>query len=187
MSGVLRILTFFGAVFRVRSVTISAFSLLFLLAVSCVPAAPQSSPERVAQLTERLEKARDLDRKNALDQSTGPVMAGDYLVRADKAQAAIDKIEGGAYISDAEIADAVFVPPKQLTTEERKALIGRLEQAKDLDNRGLHDTTACGNAGARQDFSVQGDKAEQAIGKLEHGQTIGWSEIGAALEVPPNP
>jgi hypothetical protein len=178
---------FSAAVFRVRCVATTAFSLLFLLVLSCVPAASQSSSERVAQLTERLEKARDLDRKNALDQSTGPVLAGDYLIRADKAQAAIDKIEGGSYISGSEIADALFVPPEQLTTDERKALIERLEQAKDLDDRGLHETTACGNAGTLQDFIVQGDKAEQAIGQLKQGQPIDWSEIGAALEVPSNP
>lgn len=178
---------FFTAFFRIRSETISFFSLLFLLAASCVPAASQSSPERAAQLREQLEKARDLDRKNALDLSTGPILAGDYLIRADKAEAAIDKIEGGSYISDAEIADALFVPPEQLTTEERKALIRRLEQAKYLDDRGLHETTACGNAGAHQDFSVQGDKAEQAIRELKQGQPIDWSEIGAALEVPSNP
>jgi hypothetical protein len=47
--------------------------------------------------------------------------------------------------------------------------------------------TACGIAGAHQDFNVQSDKAGQAIDKLEHGKATGWSEIGAALEVPSNP
>lgn len=176
-----------AGVLRMRYATISAFWLLFLLAVSCVPAASQTSSERMTQLLGQLEQARDLDRKNALDPGIGPVLAGDYLIRADKAQAAIDKITGGSYISDPEIADALFVPPKQLTAEERKALIGRLEQAKDLDDRGSHETSACGNAGAHQDFSVQSDKAEQAIDKLNQGKSIGWSEIGAALEVPSNP
>jgi hypothetical protein len=160
--------------------------LLFLLAVSCIPAASQSSSERLAHLTEQLEKARDQDRENALDQGTGPIMAGDYLIRADKAQAAIDKNEGGSYTSDTEIANALLVPPKQLTTEERKAL-RRLEQAKNLDDRGLHETTACGNGGTHQDVIVPGDKAEQAIGQLKQGQPIEWSEVGAALEVPSNP
>ena len=45
----------------------------------------------------------------------------------------------------------------------------------------------CGIAGAHQDFSVQSNKADQAMDKLEYGKVIGWSEIGAALEVPSNP
>lgn len=170
-----------------KYIATSAFLLLFLLAVSCAPASSQSSPGLLTQLTSRLEQARDLDRKNALDASIGPTLAGDYLIQEDKAQAAIDKVEGGSGISDAEITDALFVPPKQLTPGERKALIGRLQQAKDLDDRGSKETTACGIAGAHQDFNVQSDKAGQAMDKLEHGKVIGWSEIGAALEVPSNP
>ena len=170
-----------------KYVATRAFLLLFLLALSCAPALSQSSPGLLTQLVGRLDQARDLDRKNALDPNIGPTLAGDYLIQEDKAQAAIDKVEGGSDISDAEIADALFVPPKQLTPEERKALIGRLQQAKELDDRGSKETTACGIAGAHQDFNVQSDKAGQAIDKLEHGEAIGWSEIDAALEVPSNP
>src|SRR4029077_4992903 len=78
-----------------------------------------SSMDQGTQLLQRLTAARQLDRSLALGVSVGPVGGGEYMLRADRAQDVIDKIEHGERVSRAEIADALFVPPKSLSQTER--------------------------------------------------------------------
>jgi hypothetical protein len=73
------------------------------------------SMQQGTQLLQRLSAARQLDRSLALDVSVGPVAAGEYMLRADRADDVIYKIEHGERVSRAEITDALFVPPKSLS------------------------------------------------------------------------
>jgi hypothetical protein len=143
-----------------------------------------SSMQQGTQLLQRLNSARQLDRSLALDVSVGPVAAGEYMLRADRAQDVIDKIEHGERVSRAEIADALFVPPKSLSEAEREQLVQGLEHAKDLDERGWWDWTR--DPVIAQNFQVQERKADRVIRDLETDQPVSWSDIQEAMHVPAN-
>lgn len=136
------------------------------------------------QLIQQLREAQQLDKSYALDVSVGPVAAGDYMLRADRAADVIDKIEHGERVSRAEIADALFVPPKSLSESERAQLVERLQQSWERDQRGWWDWTR--DPVIAQNFNVQGKKAERVIRELETNQPVSWSEIQEAMHVPAN-
>ena len=106
-------------------------------------------------------------------------------MRADRAQDVIDKIEHGERVSRAEITDALFVPPKSLSEAERAQLVQRLEQSRDLDERGWWDWTR--DPVIAQNFQVQERKADRVIRDLETDQPVSWSDIDEAMHVPANP
>jgi hypothetical protein len=140
--------------------------------------------QQESQLIERLRAARQLDRSRAYDVSVGPVAAGDYMLRADRAQDVIDKIQHGERVSQAEIEDALLVPPKSLSETERAQLVRQLEHSWELDQRGYWDWTR--DPVIAQNFQVQGKKAERVIRDLETAQPVSWSDIEEAMHVPAN-
>ncbi|MGC2274562.1 MAG: hypothetical protein WA571_00985 [Candidatus Binatus sp.] len=122
---------------------------------------------------------------NALDPAVGPAASGDYSIRADRAEQVMNDLEHGQDVSQAQIDEASFVPPKSLSPALRSELIRELQQAKNLDDRGWWDWTR--DPIIAQDFSVQEKKASRAIKDLETSQQLSWSEIDAGLEVPQYP
>jgi hypothetical protein len=106
------------------------------------------------------------------------------MLRADRAADVIDKIEHGERVSQAEIGDALFVPPKSFSESERAQLVEQLEQAWERDQRGWWDWTR--DPVIAQNFAVQGKKAERVIRELETDQPVSWSEIQEAMHVPSN-
>jgi len=141
--------------------------------------------QRNGQLIQRLRAAAELDRSRAYDVSVGPVAAGDYMLRADRAENVIAKLEHGERVSQAEIADALFVPPASLSETERAQLIRKLEQARELDEQGWWDYTW--DPVIAQNFQVQERKAKRVIRDLETNQPVSWSDIAEAMQVPDNP
>jgi hypothetical protein len=137
------------------------------------------------QLIQRLRAAEEVDRSRALDVSLGPVASGDYGLRADRAHDVADKLEHGAAVSPEEISAALFVPPTSLTETQRAQLVRRLEQARQLDQRGWWDWTW--DPVIAQNFQVQERKANRVIKDLETNQPVSWSDIDEAMHVPYNP
>jgi len=135
-----------------------------------------------AQLIQRLRAAEALDKSLALDVSLGPVASGDYGLRADRAHDVADKLEHGVAVSPEEISDALFVPPTSLSETERAQLVRKLEQAKELDQRGWWDWTR--DPVIAQNFQVHEKKANRVIRDLETNQPVSWADIDEAMHVP---
>jgi hypothetical protein len=167
--------------------TVGIASVLFFAASlsACAPT-ESNAPEMQSERTlERLQAAREIDLSNAKDPEVGPVASGDYSIRADKAAQVMNDLEHGLYVSQSQIDDALFVPPKSISLADRAALIRELKDARDLDHRGWWDWTR--DPVIAQDFSVQEKKANRAIRHLETEQQISWSEIDEGLKVPRYP
>ena len=122
---------------------------------------------------------------NARDPEVGPAASGDYSLRADKAEQVMDDLEHGKYVSQSQIDNTMFVPPRSLSLAQRTQLINELKYARSLDNRGWWDWTR--DPVIAQNFSVQEKKADRAIRDLETDQQISWSEIDEGLAVPRYP
>jgi hypothetical protein len=150
----------------------------------CAATDSNTNLQEGTQLVQQLREAQQLDKSYALDISVGPVAAGDYMLRADRAADVIYEIEHGERVSRAEIADALFVPPKSLSESERAQLVEQLELSWERDQRGWWDWTR--DPVIAQNFNVQGKKAERVIRELETNQPVSWSEIQEAMHVPAN-
>jgi hypothetical protein len=169
-----------------RTAGIMASALFFAASLSACAPTESNAPEMQSEHSlERLQAAREIDLGNAKDPEVGPVASGDYSVRADKAALVMNDIEHGQYVSQSQIDDALFVPPRSISLTQRAELIRKLKDAKNLDNRGWWDWTR--DPIIAQDFSVQEKKANRAIRDLETDQQISWSEIDEGLEVPRYP
>jgi hypothetical protein len=163
-----------------------AVNLILALSLSaCAPTESNVSNAQGEQILQRLQAAREIDLRNARDPEVGPVASGDYSVRADKADQVMYSLEHGQYVSQSQIDDALFVPPKSLSPALKAELIHELENAKNQDNQGWWDWTR--DPVIAQDFSVQEKKAKRAIRYLETDQQISWSEIDDSLQVPRYP
>lgn len=172
---------------RRASTAATIVSALFFAASlwACAPTESNVPQARSERTLERLQAAREIDLSNATDPGVGPVASGDYSVRADNAAQVMNDLEHGEYVSQSQIDDALFVPPKSLSLEQRTEIIRELKDARNLDHRGWWDWTR--DPIIAQDFSVQEKKANRAIRDLENDQQISWSEIDEGLEVPRYP
>jgi hypothetical protein len=165
------------------AIQIVAVNLILALSLSaCTPIESNVSKAQSEQTLERLQAAREIDLSNARDPEVGPAESGDYSLRADKAAQVMDDLEHGQYVSQSQIDEAIFVPPKSLSLSQRAQLINELKYARNLDDRGWWDWTR--DPVIAQDFSVQKKKANRAIRDLETNQQVSWSEIDEGLTVP---
>src|SRR5271156_1634598 len=90
---------------------------------ACAPAESNVSAAQPQQTLRWLRAAREIDLSNASDPAVGPVASGDYSIRAENAAQVISDLEHGQYVSQSQIDDAQFVPPKSLSLEQRARLI----------------------------------------------------------------
>ena len=159
---------------------------IFALSLSaCAPAESNVSAAQNERTLRQLQEARDMDLSNAMDIAVGPVASGDYSVRADHAAQVMNELEHGQYVSRSEINEALFVPPKSLSLEQRAQLVDELRAARALDNQGWWDGTR--DPVIAEDFSVQEIKANRAIKDVETNQQVSWQEIQEGLQVPQYP
>ncbi len=159
-------------------------SMLAGLASACSTTGATISPDRRGQLIEQLEGAKQLDRTRALDTSLGPVASGDYTLQAQKADAAIADLKTRSQVPDSEIADALFVPPEHLSESERARLIRQLEKSKALDETGWREHLGGREPILVQDYNIQDRKAARTIYALESDESVSWSAINDAMQVP---
>ena len=163
-----------------------ASALFFAASLSaCAPTESNLSNAQGERTLQHLQAARQIDLSNAKDPEVGPVASGDYSLRADRAEQVMHDLEHGQYVGQSQIDDALFVPPKSLSLEQRAHLIRQLEIARNQDEQGWWDWTR--DPIIAQDFAVQEKKANRAIKDLKTSQQISWSEINDGLEVPRYP
>ena len=169
-----------------RLIGSSIVGLILTLSLSaCAPTESNVSYAQSERTLQRLQAAREIDLSNARDPDVGPVASGDYSLRADRAEQVMYDLEHGQYVSQSQIDDALFIPPKSISLEQRAHLIRELEIAKNQDEQGWWDWTR--DPIIAQDFAVQEKKANRAIKDLETRQQISWSQINDGLEVPRYP
>jgi hypothetical protein len=163
-----------------------AIAVFFAASLSaCAPAESNVSAAQSEGTLQRLQAAREIDLRDARDPAVGPVASGDYSLRADNAEQIMIELEHGQDVSQSRINDALFVPPKSISPEQRARLVDELKAARAMDNRGWWDWTR--DPVIAQDFSVQEIKANRAIKDLETNQQVSWSEIDEGLRVPRYP
>jgi hypothetical protein len=143
-----------------------------------------TSPQERAQLIEQLQEARQTDLKNALDTSLGADAAGDYMTQAGKAETAINDLSQNSSVPKSEISDALFVPPKHLSPAQRAELITQLEQTKVRDDQIWHNHLGGWDPILTTDCTIQAERVERVVKKLETEKSVSWSEINEAMYVP---
>lgn len=126
----------FGAqlkiVFRNLSPLLPALCSLMMLPIcaqsaTCTPAALSSNQE--TQLIARLQAAKNQDWEDARDPGVAPVTAEDFLDQMNKAHRAIKELTHGFDVPQQEIADALWIPPKAISPQERQRLVEQLQEA----------------------------------------------------------
>jgi len=164
----------------------AALLLMSFFAMACAPAASGYSSSQRMERIRALEQAREQDLANAHDGSLGPTAVGEYMIQADKANEAIADLYRSGDVSQSEIADALFVPPKHLSDAERVQLIRQLEQSRDLDELQWRHHQGGREPILEEDYAVQERKAKRVIADLENKTPVSWAEINDAMQVPTN-
>jgi hypothetical protein len=152
---------------------------------ACAPVRSSESAQQRGTVLEELQTAKQTDLKEAVEPDTSPVAQGDLMVAASKADDAIYKLTRDEYISPTELHEALTLPPRSLSEEQRLMLIRRLQGSCWLDDQGWWDYTRDPNPAT--DFIVQEDMCHQAIQELRSGEDVSWWTIQQAMYVPPNP
>jgi hypothetical protein len=146
-----------------------------------------------AALVEELESAKQQDWNSALDPDVAPSEEGDFLDQMNKADRAIKELTHGFQVPQAEIDEALVIPPKSLSSKKRLQLIRQLSDAVQQDDRNeqaMLNDLAWSDSVAPADtirFDQQKALAESVIKDLEIGEDVHWSTIREALVVPQSP
>jgi hypothetical protein len=177
---------------------ISAILLLSFTCFACAQTASSTVPTALSQqeksdLIERLEVAKRTDWNDALDPKVGPGNEDDFLDQMNKADRVIKELSHGFDVPQRKITDALWVPPKSITTRERDRLIRQLQEARQEDD---HNEQRMLNLSAWTDsvapvdtikFDEQKRLVDRVVKDLEIGEYVHWSTIKEALYVPTSP
>jgi hypothetical protein len=177
-------------------------SVILLLSFTCCACAqtatstaptPALSPQEKSDLIERLEVAKRTDWNDALDPKVGPGTEDDFLDQMNKADRVIKELSHGFDVPPPRIADALWVPPKSITTRQRDRLIRQLQEARQEDD---HNEQRMLNLSAWTDsvapvdtikFDQQKELVDRVLKDLEIGEHVQWATIKEALYVPTSP
>lgn len=161
---------------------------LMLIAISVMPlsscASNSMSYRDRANDIERLQEARRTDLSDAMVPGLDPAAQGFYMTQVGKAETVIDDLNDRKYVSEAEISEALFVPPKHLSPEQRGVLINQLRHAKTLDDQIYRDHLGGWDPILTEDCNVQGERVDRVVKRLEAERPVSWSEIEQAMWVP---
>jgi DNA-directed RNA polymerase specialized sigma24 family protein len=104
-----------------RGIQLAAFLLPLIALPACTETAPAStaalSSEQRSELIERLQAAKKLDWQYAVDPNVTPVTEEDFLDQMNSADRVVKELTYGLDVPQQEIAEALWVPPKSITSE----------------------------------------------------------------------
>ena len=181
---------------RPQSRLLLVFDLSLLLSACTGSTAQIHMPATIQNKTallEALETAEREDWTNALDPRVAPSEREDFLDQLNKANRAIRELIHGFEVPDAEIEDALVIPPRSLSATQRLLLIQRLQDAVQQDDRNeqamLNDLAWSDSAfpADTAKFDEQKELANEVIKDLEIGEDVHWSRITEALVIPQSP
>jgi hypothetical protein len=173
----------------------------FVLTIFQIPAfaedatltAAKVPSQRTPQLIQQLDAAKKADWDAALDPTVSTVRQETFLNQMNKADKASKELRHGFAVSQSEISDALWAPPKHITPEERAKLIQELNQAKQQDDqneqRMLNDLAWSRSAAPAntEQFDQRKEQIDSVVKDLEIGTPVHWSAIKQALVVPTSP
>jgi hypothetical protein len=167
----------------VRSeVPVTAVLLLSLALCACGQAGV--SAWQRSQLIEQLQMAKQLDERNARNPETDLTQVIDSRGQAAKADQSIAALRGGGEVSQAEIRDALDVPPTSLSQDAKIELVKELEQAKQRDELKAQTQDPGNDWLTWHSYREQRDKSDSVLNALNRAEDVPWSEIQDALRVP---
>lgn len=157
---------------------------------SHIPPPQFLSMQEKAQVIRKLQAAKELDERHAVDPNVSGVTAADSAAQAAKADKAIRELTHGFEVSETNLANALQVPPTHLSPQRRADLIRQLKDAKALDDRReqelLNDYFSDQPVDTDK-FDAQKKQVDEVVKDLEIGEDVHWSTIRAALKVPASP
>ena len=154
-----------------------------------------AGPSQGLGLIDQLASAKQADWQYALDPNVAPVTESDFLDQMNKADRVIKLIAHGVEVPRQEIAEALWVPPTSITSEERERLIRQLQQAGREDDHNeqemLNDSawvTSDGGGAPLHTVTFDQQKllVDSVVQNLEIGEAVHWPTIKEALYVPPS-
>lgn len=160
---------------------------------SHMPPGDYMSQQTSGDMVRQLEAAKELDESEAVSSSNSTISRQDFLEQASKADRAIKELTNGYPVSEAELRDALIVPPGNLSAAEKSDLIGKIEEARRATDHneqamlneegwGYSDQPAATNA-----FDQRKQLDDEVIKDLKIGQQVHWDEIQQATQVVQNP
>jgi hypothetical protein len=151
---------------------------------------PVTTTKNKAALVEELKSAKRQDWSSALDPHVATSEEEDFLDQMNKADRAIKELTHGFEVPQAEIDEALVMPPKSLSSKKRLQLVRQLNDAVQQDDRNeqaMLNDLAWSDSVAPADtikFDQQKALAQSMIKDLEIGEDVHWSTIKQALVVP---
>ncbi|MGH7841713.1 MAG: hypothetical protein ACREQT_09330 [Candidatus Binataceae bacterium] len=180
-----------------RAVPLVPFAFVSLallpLAAPDVSLAQAPSSQQTSHLIERLEAAKKADWNAALDPTVSPVRQGTFVNQMNKADRVSKELSHGLAVPRNEIDEALWMPPRHMSPEERARLIQQLEEAKQQDDRNeqqMLKSLAWTRSAAPVDtvtFDQRKLLVDSVIKDLRIGAPVHWSAIKEALVVPGSP
>jgi hypothetical protein len=155
--------------------------------------AAAESPQLNSDVIRRLETAKKNDWNAAQDPNVSTIRQETFLNQMNKADRAIKELSHGFAVPQNEIDDALWVPPKHITAQERDLLIEQLKRARlqdDHNEQRMLNDLAWTNSRGSADTEIFDDRKKQidrVIEDLEIDAPVHWSDIKRALVVPPSP
>lgn len=154
---------------------------------SHIPPPQFLSDQAKVEVVRNLLAAKELDESQAHDPTVGRVTAEDSAVQAAEADKLIKELSHGYEISQADLAEALEVPPRHLSPQRKADLIRQLEDARALDDRAEQELLSdyFSNRPVDTDkFDSQKELITEVIKELEIGDDVHWWTIKQALRVP---
>jgi hypothetical protein len=151
---------------------------------------PQAS---TSDLVRRLEAAKELDESEAMRSSSSAVVREDFLEQAGKADRAIKELAHGYPVSEAELNEALEVPPGNLSTAEKSLLIHKIEAARaatDHNEQAMLNEEGWGYSdqpAATMAFDQRKQLDDEVIKDLRIGEQVHWDDLQQAMQVVQNP
>jgi hypothetical protein len=160
------------------------------------PFAPQQqnarpSAQQNAGLIKRLEGAKEMDESEANQPGTSATAWQDDMIQVGKADKAIKELSHGLEVPQAEIDEALWVPPKTLSAAQKARLLQRL---KDAVQRDENEEQTMMTSVKFENFpyptsrmaTVEDHKnlAKGVLKDLEIGEDVHWETNKQALEAP---
>jgi hypothetical protein len=160
---------------------------------SHMPPGDYMSQQSTGQMVRHLDAAKELDESEATRSSTGSVAREDFLEQAGKADRAIKELTHGYPVKEAELRDALQVPPENLSAAAKSNLIGKIEQARaatDHNEQAMLNEEGWGysdQAAATSAFDQRKRLDDEVIKDLTVGEQVHWDQIRQAAQVVQNP
>lgn len=169
-----------------RSIEAGICTIGMLMAVfgsySCASA--QLSAEQKGALIQHLQVAKKQDEEGADDRTTDPGEVSDFLRQKHKADRVIRELQSNFTVPQAEIEEALEVPPKALSRQQKAEIIQNLKHTRAKLEEDAQRTAEDDDLVESDLYEEHEEEIDDVIKDLEIGEDVPWSTIREAMDVP---